>query len=372
MTEFTNELSDSVMASPNLARVRGITDFQTRLLTTAIRAPSGDNCQPWRFHFESERLVRVSADFNRAKSFFDFEHRATALSIGAAIENMRVQAASEGFATELAYAAEGAGADYATLTFSPNEAVRISRARVAALFQRTVNRRPFLPMAIPPSLRVQLLEEPLDGVMVQMITERRDISQWADVIEIGDRIRYSHPVIHEELFSKLLVNRQMAQDVRMGLEIDRLGVGPLGGMLLRWLRPWPRVQRLSRWGLVYALARQSGLLARFTGALVLITIDRTGSQSWVRAGEQVQRLWIKAQELGLQTHPMPVALYLDQRYLREGLSGYLPAHNELLQRLRSQIESLIPTGTGAMLFRLGWGWPMRGQSVRLPMEKFLD
>ncbi|MBA2252944.1 MAG: hypothetical protein H0W13_09610 [Nitrospirales bacterium] len=352
--------------------VPDMTEFQTRILTAAIRAPSGDNCQPWRFHFESELLVRVSAHFHRAKSFFDFEHRATALSIGASIENMRVQAASEGFATELAYAVENGGENYATLTFTRNEAMRISQARVAALFERTVNRRPFLPMAIHPSLRAQLLEEPVDGVMVQMITERRGISQWADVIEIGDRIRYSHPVIHEELFSKLLFNRQMAQDVRMGLEIDRLGVGPLGAMLLRWLRPWPRVQRLSRWGLVYALARQSGLLARFTGALVLITTGRTGSQNWVRAGEQVQRIWIKAQELGLQTHPMPVALYLDQRYHTEGLNDFLPAHNELLQRLRSRIESLIPTGTGVMLFRLGWGWPMRGQSVRLPLDRFLD
>ena len=371
MTKFTNELRD-VMVGSHLERDTGLTGFQTRILAAAIRAPSGDNCQPWRFHFESERLVRISADLDRAKSFFDFEHRATALSIGASIENMRMQAASEGFATELAYAAEDDGENYATLTFSRNEAMRMSQARVAALFQRTVNRRPFLPMAISPSLRARLLEEPVDGVMVQMISERRDISQWAEVIEIGDRIRYSHPVIHEELFSKLLVNRQMAQDVRMGLEIDRLGVGPLGGMLLRWLRPWPRVQRLSRWGLVYALARQSGLLARFTGSLVLITTGRNGSQNWVRAGEQVQRLWTKAQELGLQTHPMPVALYLDHRYHSEGLNNFLPAHYELLRRLRSRIESLIPTGTGVMLFRLGWGWPMRGQSVRLPIERFLS
>lgn len=366
---FRKESRDIMVGSALSAT--SMTEFQSRLVAAAIRAPSGDNCQPWRFHFESDRSVRVSADFNRAKSFFDFQHRATAVSIGAAIENMRVQAASEGFATEVAYTAQDDEEHYATLTFSGDEAMRISQARVAALFLRTVNRRPFFPMAISSSLRARLLEEPVDDVVVQMISDRRGISQWAQVVEIGDRIRYSHPVIHEELFSKLLVSRQMAHDVRMGLEIDRLGMGPLGGLLLRWLRPWPRVQRFSRWGLVHALAHQSGLLARLTGALVLITIGRTGSENWVRAGEQVQRLWIKAQELGLQTHPMPVALYLDQRYYSEGLNNFLPAHEEFLQRLRRRIEGLIPTGTGVMLFRLGWGWPMRGQSVRLPMDRFL-
>jgi hypothetical protein len=371
MSKPANELHD-VTEGSRLTSCHGLTEFQRRILAAAIRAPSGDNCQPWRFHFKAERVVSVSADFNRAKSFFDFEHRATALSIGASIENMRVQAASEGFATELAYETEDYGQNYATLTFLRNEAMRMSQARVAALFQRTVNRRPFLPVAISPSLRARLLEEPIDGVMVQIISERHGISRWAEVIEIGDRIRYSHPEIHEELFSKLLINRRMAQDVRMGLELDRLGVGPLGGALLRGLRPWPRMQRLSRWGLVSLLARQSGFLARFSGALVLVMTRHTGSPSWVRAGEQVQRLWIKAQEHGLQTHPMPVALYLDHRYRSEGLSNFLPGHDDHLRRLRSRIESLVPAGMGVMLFRLGWGWPMRGQSVRLPMGRFLD
>jgi hypothetical protein len=104
----------------------------------------------------------------------------------------------------------------------------------------------------------------------------------------------------------------------------------------------------------------------------LITIARTSRQDWVRAGEQVQRLWIQAQELGLQTHPMPVALYLDQRYHEEGMNEFTSSHHELLQKLRGRVACLIPTGTGAMLFRVGWGWPMRGQSVRLPMDRFLD
>jgi len=313
----------------------------------------------------------IAPDLERARSFFDYENRATALSIGASIENMRVQAASEGMATKTVYVDEDTKYFSATLLFSRNEAVRVSRARVAALFQRTVNRRPFLPASIGPSISAQLLQEPIDGVTVHMITDRRRISQWADVIELADRIRYSHPVIHEELFSKLLVNPQMVRDVRMGLEIDRLGVGPLGGMLLRYLRPWHRVLRLSRWGLIRVLARQSGLLARATGALVLVTIGRAGCQDWMRAGEQVQRLWIQAQELGLQTHPMPVALYLDRRYQREGLKEFLPSHQCLLQDLRNRLAGLIPTGVGVMLFRMGRGWRMRGQSVRLPLDQFV-
>jgi nitroreductase len=349
-----------------------MTAFQQRILEAAIRAPSGDNCQPWRFRFAGEHAVTIASDRERAKSFFDYRNRATALSIGAAVENMRTQAASEGFRAEVTYGRDDWDDHRSSVTFLPEPHAQASSERVAALFRRTVNRRPFLPIPLARSVCDRLLQEPLDGVTVHVMTDRRHISQWAGVIELADRIRYSHPVIHEELFSKILFTSRMAQKIRMGLEIDRLGLGPLGGIVLRWLRPWDRVQQLSRWGLIRVLAYQSGLLARSTGGLVLVTPAAGAWENWMRAGEQVQRLWIKAQELGLQTHPMPVALYLDQRYQEEGLKDFIPSHRHLLQELRRRLASLVPTGIGAMIFRIGWGWPMRGQSVRLPIERFLN
>ena len=349
-----------------------MTHFQRRLLAAAIRAPSGDNCQPWRFHFHGEHAVAIGPHWERAKSFFDYAHQATALSIGASIENMRVQAASEGFATAVAYGGDEETDCGASLTFSCDQTVQASPARVAAVFQRTVNRRPFLPTPLAASKTSGLLQDPVEGTSVELITDRRRIRQWAGVIELADRIRYSHPVIHEELFSKLLLNDRMVQDIRMGLEIDRLGLGPLGAPFLRWLRPWERVQRLSHWGLVRTLARQSGMLARATGALVLITIPDRARRNWIRAGEQVQRLWIRAQEEGLQTHPMPVALYLDQRYQGEGLKNFLPVHEPILEQLRRGLAELIPTEIGAMIFRLGKGWPMSGLSVRMPLDRFVE
>ena len=349
-----------------------MTDFQTRLLAAAVRAPSGDNCQPWSFQFKGPDVVTVRADLNRAKSFFDYEQSATALSIGAVVENMRVQAASEGFVANVTYGHESESCPSATLLFSHYVSQEVPRPRVESLFVRTVNRRPFLPIRPSPTTILQLLENPVSGTGVRVITQRQAISQWAHAIELADRIRYSHPEIHEELFSKLLFTNKIAQEVRVGLEVDRLGLGPFGAVFLQWLRPWERVQRLSRWGLVRILAGQSGMLARSTGALVLVTIPTGTRHNWIKAGQQVQRLWIRAHELGLQTHPMPVALYLDQRYRQEGFGRYLSHHHSLLIGLRQRLANLIQEGIGAMVFRIGYGWGMKGQSVRLEMEKLIE
>lgn len=349
-----------------------MTDFQARLLAAAIRAPSGDNCQPWCFRLKEPLSITIRANRHRARSFFDYQQSATALSIGAVIENMRQFACSEGFSTKVSYGSEDDEPISAKLEFSDDGLSQVPSRRIAALFERTVNRRPFLPIPISSNHLKRLLENPVEGTDVHAISQRSTIAKWAQVIELADRIRYSHREIHEELFSKLLFTAKIADETRIGLEIDRLGLGPLGGRLLQWLRPWDRVQRLSRWGLVQILARQSGLLARAAGMLVLVTIRKGTSDNWMQAGEQVQRLWIVAHELGLQTHPMPVALYLDQRYQQEGSKHFHLTHQVLLEQLRQKLADLIQDGIGTMIFRLGHGWAMKGQSVRLRMAQFVE
>jgi hypothetical protein len=344
----------------------------TRLIAAAVRAPSGDNCQPWTFQFDGTRRVLIYTVPERAKSFFDYKSCATLLSLGAVIENMRVQATSEGWGIQVSSdKGEGPRCPAAAVQLVPNITDRVTSDHVEAMFQRTVNRRPFLPRPVPPSTLDQLTADPVVQTRVRMITERSEIAQWARVIELGDRIRFSHPLIHEELFSKLLFTKETAERIRIGLEVDRLGMGPLAGPLLQWLRPWDRVKRLSRWGLTGMLAGQSRLLTRATGALGLVTVSDTGRDAWIRAGEQVQRLWVRAQQHGLAVHPMTVALYLDQRYQDEGTKNFMPCHDNLLKQLRRRLNELLPDAVGTMLFRLGKALPIHDVAVRLPVEHFI-
>lgn len=348
-----------------------------RLVRAAIRAPSGDNCQPWWFRLVNGNRIEIGLERTRATSFFDYRGCGSYLSIGAAIENIRVQAAAEGMGIRVAYrpVADREPRDnempVAVVDLYKDPKVTVPPAMVKAMLERTVNRRPFLPVAPPAAILGQLVSDPIEGTGVQVITRRRQIAQWAKVIELADRIRFSHPVIHEELFARILFSRDVAERVRVGLEVDRLGLGPLAAPLLRFLRPWERVQRLSRWGLIRLLAGHSRALAHATGALVLVTASAVAGDHWIRAGEQVQRLWIRAHERGLAVHPMTVAFYLDLRFREEGVAKFQPHHQRWLEEMRARLAELLPDGIGAMLFRLGKTWPMRRPAIRLPIERFL-
>src|SRR5579885_1835613 len=111
-------------------RAPRLDDFQRRVLSAAIRAPSGDNCQPWVFDFSSHDRLAIRIVPDRARSFFDYRHRATYLSVGAVIENIRVQAGSEGRTVAVSYRTYADTPVAAELTFSTHGAARIARETV--------------------------------------------------------------------------------------------------------------------------------------------------------------------------------------------------------------------------------------------------
>lgn len=344
-----------------------------RVLDAAIRSPSGDNCQPWRFEVMAPDCVKIFTVKERARSFFDYGGRGTLISVGALIENMRIQAAADGYAAEVAYHSEGAHeALKAEVRLHQDDNVKIPASHVEAMLRRTVNRRPFLPLRLSQQKLDAVLADPVEGVKVTVIDRRREIRHWARLIYLADRIRYSHPVIHEELFAKILFTKEMAEEQRLGLEIDRLGAGPAANPIMRFLQPWDRIQHLQRYGIDIVLANQSRFLGLMTGVLVLITVAEDTPHNWIIAGEEVERLWVAAEEQGLCVHPMTVALFLNQRYQEEGMDGFLPGHQPILEEIRSELDRLLAGRTGTMLFRMGTGWRMKNTAVRMPLESFMS
>jgi len=343
------------------------------VLEAAVHAPSGDNCQPWRFEVQGASTIRVSIVTERAKSFFDYGAHGTLISLGAVVENMRIQAAGKGIALDVSYD-EGnqRNGPQAFVQMNSDQHVTIAPNRVKAMLRRTVNRRPYLPIHPARKKMEAILANPVDDVKVTVIERRRDIWRWARLIYLADIIRYTHPVIHEELFEKILFTQQIAREKRIGLEINRLGAGPAAAMIMRFLQPWERMQRLQRYGIDRVLASQSRFLSLSSGTLMLVSIPQDTNTYWLRAGEQVERLWVNAEEQGLCVHPMTVALFLHQRYQSEGLTHFLPEHRPLLEEIDTELGSLLCDRTGTMLFRLGVGWRMKDTAIRLPLESFLQ
>lgn len=74
---------------------REFRDNSTKLLQSAVLAPSSHNTQPWRFRISGDR-VELYADRTRALPVNDPENRELTISCGCALMNIRVAAAEAG------------------------------------------------------------------------------------------------------------------------------------------------------------------------------------------------------------------------------------------------------------------------------------
>nr|WP_321399906.1 hypothetical protein [uncultured Desulfobacter sp.] len=346
------------------------------IIGAAIRAPSGDNCQPWRFEVY-KNTIRIDVIQEYAKSFFDFELRGTFLSIGCVLHNIQIQAAYGGIKAEFSDVVwNGPNTPSIKVTFSESPNIQVSSDVIHALYTRTVNRRPFYPSRIQNNVLDNVLGNKrrgsdVDGVRIHCFESRKQIAKWAKVVYLTDRIRYSHPVIHGEVFGKILLTKEEAKKKRIGLEINRLGIGPLSKYVIQLLKPWERMKKLSKIGVDRILAWQSQFLMKMCGAVILVTVDDNSPESWIKAGQEIQRMLIAAQKFNLCVQPMTVGLYLNARYNKEGSANFLSQHIPLLNEIGLELKNLIPSGIGTMLFRIGYGPMMKTPAIRRQLEDFM-
>ena len=122
-------------------------DVGAYLLQAAIQAPSGDNAQPWRFRLTGND-IHVFLNPETDVSFFNVRQIASIIACGAALENIRIAAASMGLVSSVQILPEGAQENLmATARIQPGEQAPDPLAR--HIWTRCTNRRPYKKRPLP-------------------------------------------------------------------------------------------------------------------------------------------------------------------------------------------------------------------------------
>src|SRR6476660_2461505 len=95
----------------NDAQIHGI-------VSAAMTAPSGDNCQPWTFHWDGQSLT-IRHQNDRARHVLNRHNHASLLSLGCVLELIRIAASHEKMEADVALGSLDAAqnASWAVLRF---------------------------------------------------------------------------------------------------------------------------------------------------------------------------------------------------------------------------------------------------------------
>lgn len=267
-------------------------------LTAAIAAPSVHNTQPWLFRLH-DNAVEVLADPSRQLPLIDPQARELAISVGAAVFNLRVAIQAHGRVPLLHLLPPGGDPRLlARVTLGPYVPANETTGLLArAIPYRHTNRRPFQDVPVPPEVLDELsaaagaehgevlfvdaaLRDAVFGIARAAENRRRnDPRYW---IELGRWTRHT-------------------PDRRDGVPPEAFG-------------PWPVLESIPirDFALVEPARRRTVRHFEHEPTVAVLYTGGDGPREWLRAGQALERALLTATVRGLATTLMTQPLEIPE------------------------------------------------------------
>ncbi|MBA9005245.1 Acg family FMN-binding oxidoreductase [Thermomonospora cellulosilytica] len=298
-------------------------------IETARWAPSVHNTQPWRFGV-GDRRISVRGDADRRLEVADPAGREMLISCGAAIFTLGLALRGRGYAPRVRLLPDPDRPQLlAELTL--DGPATGTTGEVGRLLEqvglRSTHRGPFLPVPLPAGLLSLLREEARrEGAVLHVVTGDHAVGALAALTQAAEHLERSDPGYDAEM-------------TRWAPEPgSRRSDGVQDGSYPRQderTEPHFAARGFARgqgWGSVPEAKAASGDLA--VGTVALLTTRADGPEDWLRAGQALQRVLLRAQAEGNVSaafHTQPLEIPELREVVRSRLCG--GEHPQMLLRL---------------------------------------
>ncbi|MBI4359145.1 MAG: hypothetical protein HY577_00955 [Candidatus Nealsonbacteria bacterium] len=344
-----------------------------KIIGKAVWAASGDNSQPWRFVLENDGFYIFNLS-DRDIPLYNWGQRGSLVAHGGLIENVKILASQEGYETKVNLFPDPDETDLvAQISLEKSEKKREPLADF--IRERATNRRPYQNSALTDDQRQQLLMT-VDEIGAGRLILLEDPAQRklaAEASSVNEIIVLETPELHRQFFRHVVWTEKEERAKRTGLYVKTLEMTPPQELIFKLFSHWRAAQILNKLGFSKLVAKSNAELYATGAAMGAIIFTDNRAENFVLAGRLLQRLWLKATQMGMSLHPITGVLFLMQRILAQEVAGGLkPEQVEMIGRAHQKIVDLLgirqDQGTIAMFFRLGFSQPPSAHSSRLQPE----
>lgn len=347
-----------------------------KILDRARWAPSGDNTQVWRFEILSDDHALIHGFDTRHWCVYDLDGHASQLAVGALLETLSIAASSHGLR-----------ADIVRRTDTPDTHLLFDVHLVAdsqvmpdpladGIESRSVQRRPMgsRPLTADEKASFEAAVAPYGVVWFETLADRARI---AKLNFDSAEIRLTIPEAYATHIRVIEWGARFSEERIPELAV---GVDPMTARLMQFvMKSWPRVEFFNRW-LFGTFAPRVQLdyipgLACSAHAYLIAPARPATIDDHIAAGRALQRLWLTAERLSMQSQPEMTPLIFNQ-YARAGkaFTGTASALDRA-RSLSARLEGLL--GNEALdravwVCRMGRKRNSPGRSTRRPLGALQD
>lgn len=328
-------------------------ELYKQLVEAASLAPSADNMQPWRFQYEQNHIL---AFYERARALpTDTLDMFGFISLGAAIQNLVVQAENLGFKGSVTYISSEMGDPITKIEFEKDE---ISNNLAQYIPARKTNRAPFEVERKIKDDTLGLLKESISNfnISLQTTCNPEHFSVIANLDAHSSYIRLEYRPFHDELFEVLRFSKKENEKFRYGLTFESLEVPGFAISFAKFLKYHFFNDLVSRLGFGKLVAFNLSRKLKKTGCLCLFSCNSQRPEEYIESGRALEQFWLTCTKLGISVQPYGVLpqyltkLKVDPKFFKEKYIKILKNHQKEIAPIFSDFERKSP----AILLRIGY------------------
>ena len=324
-------------------------DFTTlkRIVTAGSQAPSLGNNQPWNWVFEKDDL-NLYYDSKRNLKYRDPFGHFDYLSLGAAFQNVIMEMEDSGLGFKVKWVPEMEKELVATIEITEKDKIFDARVKSSFINSRTTNRQRNN-CVISKELLEEFMRFELTETNLQLCTDHEKVKKLNTLIAECEKVLLLNTFGHEEYFSKMIAS---AGNNR-GMSAKNLYTSPQQAAIFNIIEDPFVVKHLK------TIKGGSALSEIFRNDLTppmgFVTINRSGKKAFFEGGREIQKLWLKAEELNLNLQPVLSPLFIFQYLDIKGQMIFDKDEINQIELLRIQFKEIFTydiLATELFLFKL--------------------
>jgi len=295
-----------------------------QVLEIARWAPSGDNCQPWRFRILSEKAVVIVPHFELEDDMYDFERRPSFLAIGCLLESIKI--AANQYRHKIEWRIQQLPHTGILVTLVPSENDHDPFQLLEVVESRSVNREPYTKKTLEVSHKEMLISCVSEKYEIKFYDTKEGVRDFVRLSTLGTYARFLLKRAHH-IHQHVL--KWVNHTTPTGIPGPATGLSrPVQYFLKSIFDYWRLVYFINRYlgGNWFASLQMDKLPGKGTAAYYTLSsskaISAMSKQELIEAGMEIQRVWLLMSKLGIDMQPCytPIIFYFYYHHHPEELN----------------------------------------------------
>lgn len=338
-----------------------------KILEESIYAPSGENCQPWKFAVDGSNIHIFNIPEADA-SLYNFEQKGSYVAHGALIENIVIVALKYGYKIGVKlFPIKEEPNLVATLTLDPTNPRELPSYQYVA--KRCTNRKEHAHQKLSNDQKKQLIEAARETGLgeLRIIDDEESLNVLGKALSVNEQVIFENKKLHNFFYEHIIWNEE-DQGKAGGFYIKTLEFLPHQLKGVKLFKNWLILKILNKIGKVSRMiAKENAEKYANSGTLAVVIAKGNSREDFVNAGRTAERVWLKATELGLSVHPCTGVIYFMERINGGDADVFSQNHLEIIKTAYSDIARTfeVEGKTIPMLFRIGYADDPSARSLRM-------